>query len=100
MTQFLICFGILGLFAVPFILVFAICGVDVAHKIGGSLVCLAFWILMATGLCIESATKEKAWNGGYCECGTHWELRGVSESRNGNTTKYYTCPNCYAEITQ
>ena len=100
MTVCLVAFGLLGLFFIPAILFFIVGGVDAAHKIGGSLVCLAFWIVMATGLCIESATSEKAWNGGYCECGTHWELRGVSESRNGNTTKYYTCPNCYAEITQ
>jgi hypothetical protein len=100
MTDCLVVFGLLGLFFIPTILFFIVCGVDAAHKIGGALVCLAFWILMTTGLCIESSVNEKAWNGGYCECGTHWELSGVAKSRNGSTTKYYSCPNCYAEITQ
>ena len=88
MTECLAVFGILGLIFVPAILFFIVCGVDAAHKIGGALVCLAFWLFMTTGLYIESSVNEKTLNGGYCECGTHWELCGVSESRNGNTTKY------------
>ena len=54
MTQFLICFGILGLFAVPFILVFAICGVDTAHKVGGSAMILAFWRLISVAMVAEA----------------------------------------------
>ena len=100
MNVCLVAFGLLGLFFIPAILFFIVGGVDAAHKIGGSLVCLAFWIVMATGLCIESTARVDAWNGGYCECGAHWELCGATKSRHGEVTKYYVCPDCFAEIEQ
>lgn len=54
---------------------------------------------LAIGLSvIQANTNQKLWNDGCCECGTHWELKGVDKARNGSTTKYYACPNCYKEI--
>ena len=93
-------FGGMGLVFLPLIIGFLICGVDWQHKICGATVCLFCWILMSGGLYLDSSMKDDAWNGGYCECGTHWELRGVSKSRTGNETKYYQCPSCYAELEQ
>lgn len=56
-------------------------------------------ILLGVGLATLQATNnEQVWNGGYCECGTHWELKGVDKAKNGSTTKYYACENCYKEI--
>ena len=98
MKEFLIVFGAFGLICIPFIIMFLVCGVDLKHKLGGAAVVLIFWLLIAGGLTLDSKNKQEAWNGGYCECGTHWELRGASKSRTGNETKYYQCPNCYAEI--
>ena len=100
MMGFWVIFGVLGLMGVPLIVSFLVCGVDAQHKIGGALVCLAFWIVIAASMCYESAIKAEAWNGGYCECGEHWELRGTTKSRNGTVTKYYVCPECFAEIKQ
>ena len=98
--NFWIVFGLVGLaFIVP-IMMFLIGGVDIQHKIGGALVCFVFWGLMSAGLYCETTTKTDAWNGGYCECGTHWELRGANKDRYGNTTKYYVCPECFTEIEQ
>ena len=93
-------FGLLGLVWAIVIIMFLVCGVDAQHKIGGALVCLAFWVVMSVGLYYESTARADAWNGGFCECGTHWELRGVAKNKYGDTTKYYACPNCYTEIQQ
>lgn len=99
-TTFMITFFGFGLAFVPFILLFLIGGVDLKHKLGGASAILIFWLIASVGLTFESEGKENAWNGGYCECGQHWELEAVAKSRHGSTTKYYVCPNCYAEITQ
>lgn len=93
-------FGGMGLVFLPLTILFLVGGADWQHKIGGAVVCLFFWALMSGGLYLDSSMKDDAWNGGYCECGSHWELRGASKSRTGNETKYYQCPNCYAEIRQ
>ena len=54
---------------------------------------------LAIGLAVIQANiNQKAWNEGYCECGTHWELKGATKVKNGSTTKYYACPNCFEEI--
>jgi hypothetical protein len=98
--DFWIVFGVLGLVWLMPITMFLACGVDAKHKIGGALVCLAFWMVMTVGLYCESTARADAWNGGYCECGAHWELRGTTKSRHGDVTKYYVCPDCYAEIQQ
>lgn len=98
MLEFWITFGFFGIICVPFIIMFLVCGVDLKHKFGGAVAILVFWLLVAGGFTLDSKSWQEDWNGGYCECGTHWELRGASKSRTGNTTKYYQCPNCYAEI--
>lgn len=101
MTQFLIVSGISGLVFVPCILMFLICGADKKHKIIGAIVCASFWLLISGSIYFEAKTNAKAWNNGYCDCGTHWELVAVSKGHNtSSVTKYYLCPNCYAEITQ
>ena len=97
---FIIAFGVLGIIFGMLAVMFLVCGVDWKHKIIGALVCIGFWLLMSGGIYLDVSIDAKAWNGGYCECGAHWELKGVSESLHGNTTKYYSCPNCYAEIEQ
>lgn len=96
----IIAFGILGLIFGMIAVMFLVCGADRKHKIIGALVCIGFWLLMSGGIYLDASLDADVWNDGYCECGAHWELRGVSESRNGNTTKYYACPDCYAEIEQ
>ena len=100
MTGFWIVFGFFSLICVPFIIMFLACGVDLKHKLGGTIAVLFFWLLVSVGLTLDSKVKKETWNGGYCECGTHWELRGATTSRTGSETKYYQCPNCYAEITR
>lgn len=97
--MFWITFGFFGLLAVPLVIMFLTCGVDLKHKLGGSLAVLVFWFLISAGLAFDSAAKKEKWNDGYCECGEHWTLAGASKSRNGTETKYYRCDNCYNEIT-
>ena len=98
MMEFWIVFGFCSLICVPFIIMFLVCGADLKHKLGGTIAILIFWFLIAGGLFLDSKGKKETWNGGYCECGTHWELKGATKSRMGNETKYYQCPNCYTEI--
>lgn len=98
--NFWIIFGLLGLAWLVPIIMFLVGGVNARYKIGGALVCLAFWMVTTLGMYYDITTKADTWNNGYCECGTRWELRGVSEGRHGDTTKYYVCPDCYAEIQQ
>ena len=96
--SFWMMFGFFGIIWVPAILMFLIGGVDIQHKIGGSLVCLAFWFLMSGGMWFQEKANDEAWNNGFCDCGQHWELNGVTRSKNGSETKYYSCPDCYTEI--
>ena len=98
MSAYWINFLIWGLAFVPVVLLFLLGGVTVKIKIGGSLFALAFWFLTATALFYQEKGNEERWNGGYCPCGTHWELEAVSETKNGTKTKYYSCPDCYKEI--
>ena len=100
MLNFWIVFGFFGIICVPFIIMFLVCGVDWKHKVGGSIAVLLFWLMFAGGITVDEMGKVDDWNGGYCDCGTHWELRGATKSRTGTETKYYACPNCYAEIRQ
>lgn len=98
--NFWIVFGIFGFIWIMPIITFLACGVDAKHRTGGTVVCLIFWILTSVGAYYDGTAKADAWNGGYCECGAHWELRGATESRRGEVTKYYICPECFAEIEQ
>lgn len=100
MLGFWIIFGLFGLMFVPLIITFLICGIDLKHKLSGTIVVLLLWLLLAGGITLDGISKSDSWNGGYCNCGTHWELRGVTKSRIGTETKYYVCPNCYSEISK
>lgn len=96
--MFGIIFGVCGVAFIPAILLFITCGVDTKHKLGEAVVCLIFWLIFSFGLWAQNAVNEENWNGGYCECGTHWELKGADKNRHGTVTKYYCCPDCYEEI--
>ena len=50
------------------------------------------------GAVVQAKNNQKKWNDGHCECGHHWELKGATKIKNGGTTKYYACPNCFEEI--
>jgi hypothetical protein len=91
-------FGFFGLLCVPLIIMFLVCGADRKHKLGGAIAVIIFWVAFSGGLWLDGKGKADKWNNGYCECGTHWELRGATKSRNGVETKYYVCENCYKEI--
>jgi hypothetical protein len=81
-------------------LTFIFCGANLKTKIWGAIISLLLGALFAFGLCVDGMTKVDNWNDGYCDCGTHWELRGATKTKSGQTIKYYACPNCYAEIEQ
>lgn len=98
MNIYWIHFILWGLLFFPCILLFAICGATIKNKIGGSLITLAFWLIFATAMFYQEKGNEERWNGGYCPCGTHWELEAVTKTRSGTETKYYSCPDCYKEI--
>lgn len=98
MMNFWITFGCFGFIAIPCILLFVCCGVDAKHKIGGSLVVIAFWVIISGAMYCQEQGNQERWNDGFCDCGQHWVLSGVSRTRAGTETKYYSCPNCYKEI--
>lgn len=62
-----------------------------------SCVVLAFWFAISGACWAMGEDNDNKWNDGYCQCGTHWELRGASQYRSSHT-KYYVCPDCHAEI--
>lgn len=99
MLNFWLIFGLVGIIWIPVLLLFAICGADAKHRIGGSIVAIFFWLIMSFGLYTQTTENNKNWNDGNCDkCEIHWELVAVTKTRNGSTTKYYTCPKCYKEI--
>ena len=69
-------------------------------KIASIVFCVVAWLVFSFALYGEGMAKNNVWNDGYCECGTHWELAGATRTKSGQTIKYYSCPNCYAEIEQ
>lgn len=95
---FWLALGILGLVFIPCIVLFIICGTDGTHKIVGSLFCVFFWLLFSGSIYFQDVGNAEKWNNGYCECGQHWELKGVAKTGRGGETKYYACPECYTEI--
>lgn len=55
--------------------------------------------LSASGLMtLEKQGDQKAWNNGYCTCGTKWTLKNVEHIRNGGNRYYWYCNNCNAII--
>ena len=97
MTNFLICLIIFGAFAVPCLCLAIAFGEDWKGKLFGCGVICVIWLTFAVGCSFAGNANAEKWNGGYCKCGTHWELRGASQYRTSHT-KYYVCPDCYAEI--
>lgn len=96
--NFWIIFGMVGLIAVPLLILFACAGVDSAEKGVGVGLALVFWFVLAGGIYLQNKDNSEQWNNGFCECGQHWELRAVTRTRNGTERKYYVCPDCYIEI--
>jgi hypothetical protein len=95
--NFWIVFGFLGLFAVPCFVLALEFNDNWKERLFGCGLILALWLAFAcAGAFGQDANAEK-WNDGYCQCGTHWELRGASQYRSSHT-KYYVCPSCHAEI--
>lgn len=100
MTEFWITFAVFGVVFLPLIIVTVTGCNEWGMKIGLTICLLALWSGLAFGIWAEADRNEQAWNGGCCpNCGTHWELAAVSESRYGHETKYYVCPDCHKEIT-
>jgi hypothetical protein len=81
-------------------LIFILGGVDTKHKVWGAVITLLIGALLFGGIYLDARIDADVWNGGYCECGGQWELKGVSESRSGFVTKYYACDQCRHEIEQ
>lgn len=96
--NFWIIFAVCGLFAIPCVVMFATCGATRKIQINGAIVCVIFWFVVSGAMWAQNTVNEENWNGGYCECGAHWELEAVTRTRNGSETKYYACPECFAEI--
>ncbi len=97
--SFWIVFALFGILGIPCIGLAITYGEDWKGKLFGCGIILVLWLAVACGCAFSRDINAEKWNDGYCECGTHWELRGASEYRSSHT-KYYVCPNCYAEITQ
>lgn len=96
-------------------MVFIVFGVFMFITVGGFLGMIAFslseglatWkksaiaLLVATlssflitgGFYTDVKSDERAWNNGYCTCGTEWRLVNAQKYR-GHTIYYYTCDNC------
>ena len=88
---------VFGLFAIPAILLVIICGTTAQEKLKCSVIIFMFWLGVSCACWAQTTGNAEKWNGGYCDCGTHWELAAVSRIRM-TTIKYYTCPECFNEI--
>lgn len=97
MNNFLIGMILVGSFAIPGILLVIGLGETWKDRLFGCAVICVIWLTFAVGCAFGHDVNAEKWNGGYCKCGTHWELKGASQYRTSHT-KYYACPNCYAEI--
>ena len=86
-----------ALLALPIIVLICVFGETVKGKILGTFLVLLFTLAFVGAMYGEAESNAEKWNGGYCECGTHWELVAASKYRS-TETKYYACPNCHTEI--
>ena len=94
MAEFWVCFGVMGLVGVPAILLFALGGADAVHKIGGSAVVLAFWLLISVACTFEMKWDAEDWNNGICSvCEGEYKFSGATKYRTSHYY-YYTCENC------
>ena len=44
--------------------------------------------------CVERNSDIKAWNNGYCECGSEWKFSNVEHLRNSSNLYYWHCEDC------
>lgn len=94
MNAFLICFGLLGLFFIPSILMFLICGCTRSNKIGGAIGCLLFWFAFSGAIYAESKWDHDTWNNGICSvCEGEYVFSGASKYRTSDSY-FYTCEDC------
>ena len=94
-------FILAGVFSLFLGVMFFIFGDDWKTKILGTLVCMLISFAITGCACLNAYQKAQEWNGGFCECGGVWELRGVTKSHaNSSVTRYYVCPECHTEISQ
>ena len=77
--MFLFIFILSGLAIIPLAFLFIANGTTITEKTIGAIVCFSFWLLLAFGINYGVDTNAKAWNDGFCKCGTHWELKGASK---------------------
>ena len=98
MSQLLLCLIGFSSISIPCIIFVCLDAETLKGKIIGTIIVIIFWLAFSFGLWGEAKYESMVWNGGYCDCGEHWELRGASKSRMGTETKYYSCPNCHTEI--
>ena len=69
-------------------------------KDGWKKVVVAIIVALAIGFgisglfALERKGDEIAWNNGYCECGTKWELVDIEHLKNSGELYYYGCDNC------
>ena len=97
MNNFLLCLIGFGLLAIPCLILAIEFGEDWRGRLFSCAVICVIWLTFAVGCSFAQDINAEKWNGGYCKCGTHWELRGASQYRTSHT-KYYVCPDCHAEI--
>ena len=97
MSDFLICLIGFGVLAAPCIAIAISFGDTWKEKLFGCAVTCVICLILTIGCSFAEDANAEKWNGGFCECGTHWELRGASQYRSSHT-KYYVCPDCHAEI--
>ena len=95
--NFWIVFALFGILAIPFSILAIEFGEGWRGKLFGCAVILVIWLTLSVGCAFGRDINADKWNDGYCQCGTHWELRGASQYRSSHT-KYYVCPDCHAEI--
>ena len=94
MEAFWICFGIMGLLFVPFILMSLICGCTWGNKIGGAIVCLLFWLTISGAMYAEHEWDTDMWNNGICSvCEGEYKFSGAAKYRTSHHF-YYTCDDC------
>lgn len=94
MSEFWMCFGVMGLVGVPAILLFSLGGADAVHRIGGSAMVLAFWLLISGAMVAEAKWDADLWNNGICSvCEGEYKFSGATKYRTSHHY-YYTCENC------
>lgn len=96
--NFWVVFALCGFMATPCIAMAIGFGDGIKGKIKATLVCIVGWFIISGAMWGQHTYNEEIWNEGYCECGSHWELEGVTRTKFGGKTKYYVCPNCFIEI--